>query len=321
MNTTTTINDPDAVLGTLLERAQHGVDTALVSDAIGAVSLFPTDSRLRTMLAILHRAQAKASDAMAACWKALVLAPFDEVARQELLYCVSEQIGQGANDGHDFSLESGERQTAQHINGIRADHRARYAWAARLIRNHFPNPVACTGLDAFCGNGYGSRMVSDLTGARMVGIDGSTDAVALAEQYYGQHRVVFGQAVFPFELTPEVFDFAISFESVEHVQHSEALLAQLCRSSRGPVFLSVPNEKALPHASFSSQFEFHHRHFTIDDICQMMSHLGMGRVLASAGQNVYQTQGGRLSGLIPESEMHLRPASENSQFVMFMFSR
>lgn len=318
---TATMNDPDAVLGTLLERAQHAVDTALVADAVSAVNQFPTDSRLRTMLAILHRAQAKTSDAMAACWKALVLAPFDEVARQELLYCVSEQIGQGASDGHDFSLDSGERQTAQHINGIRADHRARYAWAARLIRNFFPNPVACTGLDAFCGNGYGSRMVSDLTGARMVGIDGSTDAVALAEQHYGQHRVVFGQAVFPFELTPEVFDFAISFESVEHVQDSEALLAQLCRSSRGPVFLSVPNEKALPHASFSSQFEFHHRHFTIDDICQMMSRLGMGRVLASAGQNVYQTQGGRLSGLIPESQMHLRPASDNSQFVMFMFSR
>lgn len=318
---TTTINDPDAVLGILLERAQSGVDTALISDAIGALSLFPTDSRLRTMLAILHRAQAKTSDAMAACWKALVLTPFDEVARQELLYCVSEQIGQGANDGHDFSLESGERQTAQHINGIRADHRARYAWAARLIRNHFPNPVASTGLDAFCGNGYGSRMVSDLTGARMVGIDGSSDAVSLAEQHYGHHRVVFGQAVFPFELTSEAFDFAISFESVEHVQDSEALLAQLCRSSRGPIFLSVPNEKALPHVSFSSQFEFHHRHFTIDDICQMMRRLGMGRVLASAGQNVYQTQDGRLCGLIPESQMYLRPASEDSQFVMFMFSR
>lgn len=321
MNTTTIHDDPDAVLGSLLERARTEIDEALLADTQCAVTRFPTHHRLRTMLGILHRAHADYHQAMTACWKALVLAPTDPVARQELLFCASEHMGAGADNGHDFSLNSGERQTANHIGGIRADHRARYAWAARLIRAHFKDSRACTGLDAFCGNGYGSRMVADLTGARMVGVDGSGDAVNLAEEHYGHHRAVFGQAVFPFELSSALFDFVISFESVEHVQDSEALLAQLCQSSRGPVFLSVPNEKALPHAIFSSQFEFHHRHFTIDAVCRIMSRLGMGTVLASAGQSVYQAQGDKLTGLLPESQMHLRPVSDDSQFVMFMFSR
>ncbi|MDO9165744.1 MAG: hypothetical protein Q7U13_06525, partial [Rhodoferax sp.] len=106
-----------------------------------------------------------------------------------------------------------------------------------------------------------------------------------------------------------------------HVPDSEALLAQICRSTKGPVFLSVPNERALPHADFSAQFGFHCRHFTAEDICQFMRRLGFPCVLASAGQQVYRVQDKRLAGLLPESQMHLRPLTDNSQFIMLMFSR
>lgn len=314
-------SDPDEALGHLLQCAQEVSAADLLPNAQAAINGFPHDARLRTMQAILHRACGQPEAALDASWKALVLSPKDEVARQELLFCVSEQVGLAPSDGHDFSLESGERQTAPHIHGIRADHRARYAWAARLLRSHFRDSSSLTGLDAFCGNGYGSRMISQLTGSRVIGIDGSTEAVELAERHYGNHRVAFGQAVFPFELTPGLFDYAVSFESVEHVPDSEALLAQICRSTKGPVFLSVPNERSLPHADFSTQFGFHFRHFTAEDICQFMRRLGFPCVLASAGQQVYRVQDKRLAGLLPESQMHLRPLTDNSQFIMLMFSR
>ena len=222
-----TYSFPDEALAHLLQCAQEVPAVDLLPDAQAAINGFPHDARLRTMQAILHRACGQAEAALDASWKALVLSPKDEIVRQELLFCVSEQMGLAAPDGHDFSLESGERQTAPHIHNIRADHRARYAWAARLLRSHFRDSSRLTGLDAFCGNGYGSRMISNLTGSRVIGIDGSTEAVELAERHYGNHLVAFGQAVFPFELTPGLFDYAVSFESVEHVPDSEALLAAI----------------------------------------------------------------------------------------------
>lgn len=316
-----TYSDPDEALAHLLKCAQEVPAADLLQNAQAAINGFPDDARLRTMQAILHRACGNPEAALDASWKALVLSPKDDTARQELLFCVSEHVGLAAPDGHDFSLDSGERQTAPQIHSIRADHRARYAWAARLLRSHFRDNTSLTGLDAFCGNGYGSRMISNLTGSRVIGIDGSTEAVELAERHYGNHLVAFGQAVFPFELTPGLFDYAVSFESVEHVDDSEALLAQICRATKGPVFLSVPNERALPHASFSTQFGFHCRHFTSEDICQFMSRLGFPCVLGSAGQQVYRVQDQRLAGLLPESQMHLRPLTDDSQFIMLMFSR
>lgn len=66
-----------------------------------------------------------------------------------------EQPGaDGPVQGHDFGLHSGERQVATRYEDIRADHRYRYEWVdARL-------PEGGRGIDAFCGNGYGTWRLS-----------------------------------------------------------------------------------------------------------------------------------------------------------------
>ncbi|MBU4280646.1 MAG: hypothetical protein KKG11_09475, partial [Gammaproteobacteria bacterium] len=96
-----TYSFPDEALAHLLQCAQEVPAVDLLPDAQAAINGFPHDARLRTMQAILHRACGQAEAALDASWKALVLSPKDEIVRQELLFCVSEQMGLAPTDGHD----------------------------------------------------------------------------------------------------------------------------------------------------------------------------------------------------------------------------
>ena len=111
---------------------------------------------------------------------------------------------------HDFSLHSGERQTAPRYSEIRADHRARYEWAdARLPENSM-------GADLFCGIGYGTHLLAKRR--LVVGIDGSVAAISQARQHYNSSGTHFRCAVWPGPLYLSGCDFIVSLESLEHVE-------------------------------------------------------------------------------------------------------
>jgi 2-polyprenyl-3-methyl-5-hydroxy-6-metoxy-1,4-benzoquinol methylase len=215
---------------------------------------------------------------------------------------------------HNFQLTSGERQTASSVEKIRSDHTARYKLAASLLQDKHGSCSNLKGLDLFCGNGYGSRIVHDQTGARMLGIDGSLDAVTLANQSYGTHRTVFLNHYFPFEVQEKSFDFTICYESIEHVEDYEGLLHQAIRASRGSVFISVPSEENLPFVKHEKFFKFHHRHFTIAEILKLCSQFTSHEVKSIYGQSVYDIKNDKISGLIPQEKMYMKPTFPESQF-------
>lgn len=291
---------------------------AVLRDAIAAC---PLDSRLHVMSAVLAAHRGLHNEAMAHLWRGLAADPWCALSRQQLIDSALLSRTDPDHVTKDFSFDSGERQTACDLDGIRADHRARYAFAARWLRNRWPDCHARAGLDAFAGNGYGSRMVADLTGARMVGLDGSADAVRHAERHFACHRVVFGHAIFPFELREGLFDFAISFESIEHVDDPEAFVRQIASATRGPLIVSVPNEHALPYAAYGPRFEHHVRHFTRNELATLMASAGMPRVHAVLGQDVYRTAHGDIVGLLDEQAMMLHPFREDSQFLLMVCER
>lgn len=279
---------------------------------------WPLDSRFRVMNAALAQAQGRRRDAWNYLWQGLAAEPRATLCSREILHTVvatrSEPVAQAKN----FALDSGERQVATAVEQIRMDHRARYAFAARWVRRNWPTPRLCTGLDIFCGNGYGSHLVASLSGARMVGIDGSAEAIALAETHYGSHRVVFGEAIHPFTLNGPLFDFAISLESLQHVDDPAGLLQQMAIATDGPFIVSVPNESRLPFARFRHRFEHHVRHFRRDEVLELLGSVGRPRVLAEYGQDVYRIEGEDLAGLLPEQSMHLHAARGDSQFLIMV---
>ena len=74
-------------------------------------------------------------------------------------------------------MESGhERQVATALEDIRKDHRERYAWA--IARMGSPKLV----LDAGCGVGYGSNMLSEQA-ENVIGIDISPESIEYANSY------------------------------------------------------------------------------------------------------------------------------------------
>lgn len=310
----------------LVLRAYEALCAGAEADAEAALQqglrLFPFDSRFAVMASTLAQARGQGRAALDHLWAALAAEPDSALASDELQRLVITPLTEPSAVDKDFSLHSGERQTAEEVQHIRADHRARYAMAARWLRQQGRAAWTLNGLDLFCGNGYGSHMLGQQAGVRMLGIDGSTDAVALATRAYGSHRVRFAQAIFPFALSPGLFDFAVSFESIEHVNDSAGLLQQMAAATDGPFIVSVPHEPGLPFDRFGRRFEHHVRHFHRHEILDLLAQVGRTRVVAEYGQQVYRVEGGEMVGLLPEAQMGLRPFDINvSQFLVLIASR
>jgi len=153
-------------------------------------------------------------------------------------------------------LDSGERQVAPTLDGIRRDHVARYEWAAKKL------PPGSSVIDFACGIGYGCNLLAKAGHAAIgIDIDGGTLAYA-REHYFVPNGTVFrianGNA--PGEL--DKADAAISFETIEHLEDPRPLLKAL-REAAPVLYASVPNEAVMPwRREDGATTAFHFRHYT-----------------------------------------------------------
>lgn len=133
----------------------------------------------------------------------------------------------------DMSRETGRRSDA---------HMARYHLAASYVRD------GDTVLDAACGMGYGSHLLSQQTAAaRVIGADLDQAAVRYATENFScnEERLSFRVAdAQKLDFLPDnSVDLFVSFETLEHVPHPEHLIAEAKRILRpgGRFVASVPN--------------------------------------------------------------------------------
>lgn len=209
----------------------------------------------------------------------------------------------------DFSLHSGERQTGKSVLEIRRDHTVRYELAEELIRKHAQSkPCSC--LDVFCGNGYGTYMLSRaFPNLCALGVDGSKDAIDMANDCYALANNMFSWKLFPFAIPEGVYDFVACFESLEHVEDDKLMLDIILRGLKkdGVALISVPNQDK--HPLEKNPHQFHFRHYTHADFIHMVREPFL--IESWYGQNVYDftPDGVNTFRLLPEAEMELR---ENS---------
>ncbi|MGR5297191.1 methyltransferase domain-containing protein [Vibrio mediterranei] len=216
-----------------------------------------------------------------------------------------------------FELNSGERQVASQLDGIRKDHLLRYYWAKEIIQKELPsNPLK--GLDVFCGNGYGTNILSDI--ASMTGIDGSRSAIEFANLNYKNDQVEYLCKLYPFEVEPNENDFVVSIESIEHIDDYIGLLktSVLSLKKDGLLVVSVPNQNVMP-LDYANH-KFHVKHFDFDELNKLICELGM-ELVSFTGQRVYDICDiSKRVTLVDEDEMRLIENVQD-QFLIMAFRK
>lgn len=160
-------------------------------------------------------------------------------------------------------LLSGERQVAETVDGIRADHRARYEWAAgRLGKKSV--------VDAACGIGYGSKILSNVGGCKVRAFDRSADALGFAKQHYNHdERIDYSVGELESVQFPKHYDAVVCFEALEHTDKPDRVL-QNFRGMAPWLYVSVPNEVVFPYRGQ----EHHHRHYSASQLETLLNRNG-----------------------------------------------
>lgn len=218
----------------------------------------------------------------------------------------------------DFSLNSGERQTAQTLAGIRKDHLLRYELAANFLEKRF-NQNKTVGADIFCGNGYGSYLVaSKLKMTQILSVDASKEAIELANNHYKiENRINFINKFFPFELEKDKYDYVISFESIEHIQNDIQFIETIISAikNNGYWFLSTPNEEVMSLKKNNNKFHF--RHYTNKEIGNIFKKYNL-EVIEQYGEDTYSIdKNGLVTGTLSEDKMKLIK-DYNGQFMVYI---
>jgi SAM-dependent methyltransferase len=159
------------------------------------------------------------------------------------------------------------RQNARQLEGIRADHRRRYEWAAAWLWGMLGRSARL--LDAACGNGYGSFILAS-AGHAVLGIDRSQKAVAAAAEHYRHPGArCLAHPLEQLESLPieAPLDAVVSFETLEHLDDAPAAVRAF--SALAPLLLaSVPNEEAQPFDP--EHWPHHRRHYTPAELAALL---------------------------------------------------
>ncbi len=167
---------------------------------------------------------------------------------------------------------TGERQTGRTIEEIELGHRARYYWALQHLS------AGSVVLDAACGNGYGSRILSEGDNS-VFGIDISTEAIEFARHHYSGKNTIFNIGAVDQSgvleslvcmATP--FDAVVSFETIEHLEYPEVFLRDVfgLLGPGGILLCSTPNADAMS----IEEAPYHRRHFSGAETTRLITEAG-----------------------------------------------
>jgi SAM-dependent methyltransferase len=119
--------------------------------------------------------------------------------------------------------------------------------AGQLLDRVAPAPRRI--LDAGCGEGFAMRAVLGAQPAVVLGLDGSADAVRVAQGLNPGRGFAAGD-LYALPFPAASFDLVACMEVLEHLEEPARGLRELCRVSAGWLLLSVPNEPLFRGANF-----------------------------------------------------------------------
>lgn len=172
--------------------------------------------------------------------------------------------GRGPEDAP-VLIRDQSRQWPTAVNDISAHHFLRYAFATNVASGRI--------LDAACGVGYGSQLLS-MGEKDVTGVDASQEAIGWAKKYFPGPKYVCGRIEdSPWE---GEFDTVVSIETVEHVPDALPLLRIFRKACRGELIASVPNQEFYPFRAenFARDESPHFRHYTPKEFQELLEKAG-----------------------------------------------
>ncbi|MDD2943135.1 MAG: methyltransferase domain-containing protein [bacterium] len=165
--------------------------------------------------------------------------------------------------------KTGERQVGANLDDIRDDHKERYLW----VRSQLQETDAV--LDAGCGIGYGSMLLSEKV-RDVHAVDVSEDAIACARRYWENSNITHDVQDLHFLELPDraLYDAVVAFEIIEHLIEPRLFLQCVRKhiQPKGRLFISVPNEKKIQHSIELNPF--HMRHYTHGEVTELLVECG-----------------------------------------------
>lgn len=160
---------------------------------------------------------------------------------------------------------TGERFTPECVREIWYEHWHRYAFAMPLASGKRV-------LDAACGEGYGANLLASVA-TEVVGVDISGLAIEHARaSYAGRSNLRFEQSdAAKLDFPDAHFDVIVSFETLEHLQAQEDLVAGFARvlAADGVLLISSPDKHTYSDAS-GFRNEFHVRELYRDELLGLL---------------------------------------------------
>jgi len=153
-------------------------------------------------------------------------------------------------------MDHRERQIAETLDGIRADHLNRYKWASSILpEGHV--------FDACSGIGYGSYVLAQ-QGFDVYSVELDHEAVEYGNSHYSHPNINRKRA--------DIRDVSttcntVMFECIEHILNPQHFI----RNMGNILLASVPNE-AIVH--YNSDNKYHHRHYTKEQFNELLESCG-----------------------------------------------
>lgn len=171
---------------------------------------------------------------------------------------------------------TGERFTPECVREMWLEHWHRYAFALAWARGRRV-------LDAACGEGYGAALLAR-AGAKVTAVDVSREALEHARARYGELSgldFVEADVANLAQLPDASFDLIVSFETLEHLDAQDAMLAGFRRllAPGGLLLISTPDRRVYSDQT-GYRNEFHVRELYRDEFEALLGrHFGAHRLL------------------------------------------
>ena len=157
---------------------------------------------------------------------------------------------------------------------IYQEHVERYRFACLYVKG-------LVVLDAACGAGFGSRMMSDFA-KQVYAVDISRESIEYAKEKYFNKNIVYEQMdIAQIKYPDRFFDAVVSFETVEHIPEPEKFLNEIQRVLKpgGLLIISTPNRETTCKGK-EVHTPFHIKEFTLEEILVLLNSFKDKKVFA-----------------------------------------